>query len=107
MKETFAKIEQILLGVLYAFHTPIVIEPRIQIALAQFIRSIQSFDSRYDKGRRAVNNRRNPFTNFTAQENLGKRYLWMAEIRVGLTVQVAIKGMNLALIGTQIIMESL
>lgn len=48
-------------------------EERIQDALAQFIRSIQSFDSKYDQGRAQVQNDRTPFPNFTGQENLGKQ----------------------------------
>lgn len=47
-------------------------ETRIQDALAQFIRSIQSFDSKYDIGRAAAGNDNSPFTNFTQQENMGK-----------------------------------
>ena len=47
-------------------------ELRMQNALAQFIRSIQSFDSKYDIGRAQVNNERQPFPNFTAEENAGK-----------------------------------
>lgn len=47
-------------------------ETRIQRALAQFIRSIQSFDSKYDAGR-AVANDNQPFPNFTAAENAGKQ----------------------------------
>lgn len=47
-------------------------EDRIQRALAQFVRSIQSFDSRYDAGR-ALANDDEDFPNFSAQENLGKR----------------------------------
>ena len=47
-------------------------ENRIQLALAQFVRSIQSFDSRYDIGRAQVNNDAAPFPNFTAEENAGK-----------------------------------
>ena len=49
-----------------------VTEPRLQECLAQFVRSIQSFDSKYDVGRAAVNNDRLPFPNFTTQENEGK-----------------------------------
>lgn len=49
-----------------------VTEARIQTALAQFIRSIQSFDSKYDAGRALVANDGQPFANFTAQENQGK-----------------------------------
>lgn len=47
-------------------------EERIQRALAQFVRSIQSFDSRYDVGR-AVTADNQPFANFTAAENAGKQ----------------------------------
>lgn len=49
-----------------------VTESKIQLALAQFIRSIQSFDSKYDAGRVQVANDGQPFPNFTAQENNGK-----------------------------------
>lgn len=45
---------------------------RIAKALAQFVRSIVSVDSRYDRGRAMVNGPRQPFPNFTASENLGK-----------------------------------
>ncbi|MES2863167.1 MAG: cytochrome c peroxidase [Bacteroidota bacterium] len=47
-------------------------ETKIQFALAQFIRSIQSFDSKYDTGRAGAPNDGAPFTNFSAQENQGK-----------------------------------
>ncbi|MDI1316591.1 cytochrome c peroxidase [Flavobacterium sp.] len=47
-------------------------ENKIQLALAQFIRSIQSFDSKYDTGRAQVANDGQLFPNFTAQENQGK-----------------------------------
>lgn len=49
-----------------------VTEPRLQECLAQFVRSIQSFDAKYDVGRAQVNNDRQNFLNFTAQENVGK-----------------------------------
>jgi cytochrome c peroxidase len=49
-----------------------VTEPRLQECLAKFVRSIQSFDAKYDMGRVQVNNDRQPFPNFTAQENVGK-----------------------------------
>jgi len=48
-----------------AFGSTNITEQRMQNAMAQFIRSIQSFDSRYDQGRAQVNNRRNNFNNFT------------------------------------------
>lgn len=47
-------------------------EAKIQTALAQFVRSIQSFDSKYDAGRALATNDNQPFSNFTAQENQGK-----------------------------------
>lgn len=47
-------------------------EAKIQNAIAQFVRSIQSFDSRYDEGRAQANNNNAPFPNFTALENQGK-----------------------------------
>jgi cytochrome c peroxidase len=50
-----------------------VTEARMQECLAQFIRSIQSFDSKYDAGRALVANDGQPFPNFTAQENAGKQ----------------------------------
>jgi cytochrome c peroxidase len=50
-----------------------VTETRLQECLAQFVRSIQSFDSKYDAGRSLVPNDGINFPNFTAQENLGKQ----------------------------------
>lgn len=47
-------------------------EARVQLALAQFIRSIQSFDSKYDIGRAQVSDDLEPFPNFTESENNGK-----------------------------------
>ena len=49
-------------------------ENRIQLALAQFVRSIQSFDSKFDQGFAAVNGNLNAnFNNYTAEENQGKQ----------------------------------
>lgn len=48
-------------------------EGRVQEALAQFVRSIQSFDSKYDEGRSQVAGDGAPFPNFTAAENRGKQ----------------------------------
>lgn len=50
-----------------------VTEARMQECMAQFIRSIQSFDSKYDAGRALVANDGQSFPNFTAQENAGKQ----------------------------------
>ncbi|MEM8488457.1 MAG: cytochrome-c peroxidase [Bacteroidota bacterium] len=55
-----------------AFGDPEVTETRMQNALAQFVRSIQSFDSKFDIGRAQVNNNGQDFPNFTALENRGK-----------------------------------
>lgn len=46
---------------------------RISRALAQFVRSIVSYQSKYDAGRAQVANPGQPFPNFTAQENQGKQ----------------------------------
>jgi cytochrome c peroxidase len=56
----------------FVYGTDAITETRIQNALAQFVRSIQSFDSKYDAGRAQVNNDNAAFPNFTAQENTGK-----------------------------------
>ena len=55
-----------------AFGDSAVTSDRIAKALAQFIRAITSFRSRYDIGLAQVDSPRDPFPNFTAQENLGK-----------------------------------
>ena len=47
-------------------------EARLQETLAQFVRSIQSFDSKFDAGLSQTNNVNTPFPNYTAQENIGK-----------------------------------
>ena len=58
-------------------------ELKIQKALAQFVRSIQSFDSKYDIGRAVVLNDGQPFPNFTANENAGKQLFLGAPIQGG------------------------
>lgn len=57
-----------------AFGTPVVTAERIAKALAQFVRSINSFGSRFRQGVDGATGNPSivPFTNFTAQENLGK-----------------------------------
>lgn len=57
-------------------------EDKIQKALAQFIRSIQSYDSKYDIGRAQVNADITDFPNFTAAENEGKRLFLTAPAAV-------------------------
>lgn len=56
----------------FVFGSEEITEAKIQLALAQFVRSIQSFDSKFDIGRIQVNTNNAPFPNFTAQENNGK-----------------------------------
>jgi cytochrome c peroxidase len=56
----------------FAYGSEEITETKIQSALSQFIRSIQSFDSKYDAGRALVPNDGAQFANFTAQENQGK-----------------------------------
>ena len=60
----------------FAYGDTEITENRLQLALAQFIRSIQSFDSRFDEGMLQVANISIPFPNFTQQENNGK-YLFI------------------------------
>ena len=56
----------------FVFGSSTIDETRIQNAIAQFVRSIQSFDSKYDAGRAVVPDPQ-PFPNFTAGENRGKQ----------------------------------
>lgn len=63
-----------------AFGDPTVDSERIAKALAQFVRSIVSFDSRYDQGRDQAESVEEAFVNFTDEENEGKR-LFFGEAR--------------------------
>ncbi|MFN8345717.1 MAG: cytochrome c peroxidase [Spirosomataceae bacterium] len=60
-----------------AYGSPTIDSARIVRSLAQFIRSMVSYRTNYDTGRAALNNNQNPgntnFSNFTAEENLGKQ----------------------------------
>lgn len=55
-----------------AFGSATITETLVQRALAQFVRSIQSFDSKFDTGRAAAGANNVNFANFTASENNGK-----------------------------------
>lgn len=57
----------------WAFGDNQITEARIQKALAQFVRSIQSFDSKFDVGRAQAANDGQPFPNFSQLENQGKQ----------------------------------
>lgn len=54
------------------FGDTVITETRIQLVLSQFIRSIQSFDSRFDQGLTQTNNLAANFPNFSTLENQGK-----------------------------------
>jgi len=56
----------------FAFGSSIITEELMAKALAQFVRSIQSFDSKYDEGRVLVDSDLDNFPNFTPAENAGK-----------------------------------
>lgn len=56
----------------FVYGDTIITEERIQKSLAQFIRSIQSFDSKFDVGLSQSNNINTPFINFSPLENQGK-----------------------------------
>lgn len=56
-----------------AFGDTRITRDRIARALAQFLRSMVSFNARYDAGRAGVRDALAPFANFTAEENRGKR----------------------------------
>lgn len=72
-----------------AYGDATITEARMQTALAQFVRSIQSFDSKYDVGRAQVPNDGAPFPNFTAQENAGKNLFLTPPIFNGNSERIA------------------
>ncbi|WP_338764454.1 cytochrome c peroxidase [Bernardetia sp. ABR2-2B] len=55
-----------------AFGDKTVTTDRISKSLAQFVRSLVSYESKYDIGRAATNRSIDNFSNFTEEENLGK-----------------------------------
>jgi cytochrome c peroxidase len=57
----------------FAFGDNTITEERMQLALAQFVRSIQSFDSKFDDGLAVAPNVGASFPNFTTEENNGKQ----------------------------------
>ncbi len=56
----------------FVFGDATITEARMQSALAQFVNSIVSFDSRFDEGRAQVADPFAPFPNYTFDENEGK-----------------------------------
>ena len=57
----------------FVYNDTRVTEQRMQECLTQFIMSMQSFDAKFDDGRRLVPNEGAPFPNYTAAENQGKQ----------------------------------
>lgn len=57
----------------FVYNDTRVTEQRMQECLTQFIMSMQSFDAKFDEGRRLVPNEGAPFPNYTAAENQGKQ----------------------------------
>ncbi len=55
-----------------AFGSPAITEDGISRALAQFVRSLVSYQSKFDDGRAAARTTRETFANFTLAENRGK-----------------------------------
>ncbi|MCI5055125.1 MAG: T9SS type A sorting domain-containing protein [Flavobacteriales bacterium] len=62
----------------FVYGDTIITESRLQECLAQFVRSIQSFDSKFDQGRSNVNGNGVPFSNYTNDENSGKQLFLLA-----------------------------
>jgi len=56
-----------------SFGTPVITSDKTGYALAQFIRSIISYGSKFDEGRTLINSVRSPYPNFTPEENEGKQ----------------------------------
>jgi len=67
-----------------AFGDAAVTSDRVSKALSQFVRSIISYQSKYDDGRSALAANQNPaaidFSNFTAQENRGKQLFFSPQL---------------------------
>lgn len=64
-----------------AFGDDAVTSQRISFALAQFIRSMVSYESKYDEGLAQTNNPQANFPNFTASENIGKNLFFSNRTR--------------------------
>ena len=91
MRLTLAQLENLVRAQPYyttlfeaAFGSPRIDSHRISRALAQFVRSIVSFNSRYDQGRVLVGSPVADFPNFSDQENQGKR-IFMTNGGIGRT----------------------
>ena len=68
-----------------AFGDPAITSDRVSMALAQFLRSIVSYQSKFDIGRQSLPTQAPPldqvaFANFTAQENRGKQLFFSPQL---------------------------
>lgn len=63
-----------------AFGDPEITPERMAKAMAQFVRSMVSYQSKYDAGRGQVTQPMQDFPNYTAQENQGKRLFFSARV---------------------------
>jgi len=55
-----------------AFNSSDITQEKVNLALSQFVRSIVSYDSKYDIGRSMVEHPKDLFPNFSTEENRGK-----------------------------------
>jgi cytochrome c peroxidase len=73
----------------FVYGDTIITGNRIQKSLAQFIRSIQSFDSKFDTGMAQAPNINTDFVNFTPRENAGKRLFMDQTVTDSVGVRIA------------------
>lgn len=73
----------------FVYGNSTITEQKLQECLANFVRSIQSFDSKFDAGRASAPNDGAPFVNFTAQENQGKQLFLQPPVFNGAGVRTA------------------
>lgn len=64
-----------------AFGNDDITSDKISLTLAQFVRSMVSYESKYDNGLSQNNNPNTPFNNFTASENRGKQLFFSNQTR--------------------------
>jgi len=76
----------------FVFGDSQITEERLQLALAQFTKSITSFDSRFDEGRSQVNRDGQDFPNFTSDENAGKSLFMTPPNQGGVGCQTCHRG---------------
>lgn len=63
-----------------AFNDSIATSQKVSLALSQFVRSMVSYQSKFDEGLAQTNDPRRPFSNFTNSENRGKELFFSPQI---------------------------